>query len=167
MRSGTVAVLVAVLALSALGGCVVAEPSGTGGQKSRGEAPVPTATAPVVPGPTAVATPVPTAEPALPAAPPTPAPVPPSAAPWTPPPREPTVQIELPDLVGQDLDDVVAALEALGADDLRLVDATGQGRRQVVDSNWQVCTQDPREGRTVDVDDRITLAVVKQSERCP
>ena len=46
-------------------------------------------------------------------------------------------------------------------------DASGLGRLQVLDSNWQVCSQSPAKGKTVSEDDVVTLAAVKLDEECP
>jgi beta-lactam-binding protein with PASTA domain len=73
----------------------------------------------------------------------------------------------MPDLIGDDLDDAEAALTALGAERVKTVDANGDGRSQIMTSNWKVCSQDPRQGKDTDGDRKITLGVVKQSERCP
>ncbi|MCZ4498190.1 MAG: hypothetical protein JWQ74_743 [Marmoricola sp.] len=46
-------------------------------------------------------------------------------------------------------------------------DATGQGRMQIVDSGWKVCSQTPAAGTTVTQDDDITFHTVRVSEDCP
>lgn len=47
------------------------------------------------------------------------------------------------------------------------VDATGQGRQQVLDANWKVCAQTPAAGTLIDVSAKISFAAVKLSEQCP
>jgi hypothetical protein len=46
-------------------------------------------------------------------------------------------------------------------------DVTGRGRHQIVDSDWQVCTQNVRPGTTITVATKIDFGVVKLSEKCP
>jgi hypothetical protein len=45
-------------------------------------------------------------------------------------------------------------------------DATGSGRRQVLDRNWQVCSQNVPAGATIDAGTRIDFSAVKLDERC-
>lgn len=45
-------------------------------------------------------------------------------------------------------------------------DASGLGRIQVLDSNWQVCSQDPAPGVEVPVETVVTLSAVKLDEVC-
>jgi hypothetical protein len=118
----------------------------------------PVVAAPVEPDPAAV-------DPAAPAAPPA-DPAAPVAEPAAPVAEGPT-EFRMPDLIGDDLDDAEAALTALGAERVKTVDANGDGRSQIMTSNWKVCSQDPRQGKDTDGDRKITLGVVKQSERCP
>jgi hypothetical protein len=46
-------------------------------------------------------------------------------------------------------------------------DATGAGRHQVLDSNWQVCSQDVAPGTKVTGSTIITFAAVKVSKAAP
>ncbi|GAA5153416.1 hypothetical protein GCM10023340_35430 [Nocardioides marinquilinus] len=46
-------------------------------------------------------------------------------------------------------------------------DASGEGRAQILDSGWQVCSQQPAAGTMVSVEDDITFFVVRVSESCP
>ncbi len=46
-------------------------------------------------------------------------------------------------------------------------DATGAGRHQVVDSNWQVCSQNVAPGTKATDSTIITFAAVKLTEVCP
>jgi hypothetical protein len=46
-------------------------------------------------------------------------------------------------------------------------DATGAGRHQIVDRDWQVCTQSLPAGTKVGQDARIDFGVVKTYETCP
>lgn len=75
--------------------------------------------------------------------------------------------LTMPDLVGDGLQDAQNELQALGATNLEQVDATGQGRTQVLDSNWKVCTQDPAAGEAVELTAAIVLGSVKTDENCP
>ena len=76
----------------------------------------------------------------------------------------------MPDLVGKDLQAAQDAIQALTGNPLFVTsssDATGQGRAQVVDSNWMVCSQNVRPGDTITVTTKIEFAAVKLTERCP
>jgi hypothetical protein len=46
-------------------------------------------------------------------------------------------------------------------------DATGAGRHQILDRDWQVCTQSIPAGTKVGPDARIDFGVVRTSETCP
>ncbi|GAA4400744.1 hypothetical protein GCM10023153_28500 [Ornithinibacter aureus] len=73
----------------------------------------------------------------------------------------------MPKLVGQNLQLAQDMLQKDGSFLLDQVDALGLGRIQVMDSNWQVCTQSPKAGKEVPVDTMVTLASVKLTEDCP
>jgi PASTA domain-containing protein len=76
----------------------------------------------------------------------------------------------MPNLVGQDLQAAQNAIQALTASAIFFTsstDATGQGRLQVVDSNWIVCSQNVGPGQAITAGTRIEFAAVKQGERCP
>jgi beta-lactam-binding protein with PASTA domain len=73
----------------------------------------------------------------------------------------------MPDLVGQNLQDAQDTLQNLGSYLLDQEDATGKGRPQIMDRNWQVCSQHPAAGTRVQVKDMVTLRAVKNSETCP
>jgi hypothetical protein len=73
----------------------------------------------------------------------------------------------MPDLLGQNLQEAQNALQAMGSREMDQQDASGQERLQVLDSNWQVCTQEPTSGREVPVDTLVVLASVKTDEVCP
>lgn len=72
----------------------------------------------------------------------------------------------LPYLVGKGLQTAQDTAQAAGFHILSSHDATGRGRRQVLDRNWKVCAQHPRAGE-VPADTEIEFAVVKLDERCP
>jgi beta-lactam-binding protein with PASTA domain len=70
----------------------------------------------------------------------------------------------MPNLVGQtvwDADNTVP----LGTR-LLLVDGTGQHRKVVWPSNWQVCKQDPAAGTPLTSATAVTLTVVRLEEKC-
>ncbi|NEA67517.1 PASTA domain-containing protein [Streptomyces sp. SID12488] len=71
----------------------------------------------------------------------------------------------LPDLVGQDLQAAQDEAQAAGFYVLDDQDASGQGRLQVLDRNWTVCSQDPDPG-THPTDTPVTLYAVKDDETC-
>ena len=81
-------------------------------------------------------------------------------------PAEP-VQFTMPDVVGVNLQLAQDTLQALGSYLMDQTDATGLGRLQIDDSNWQVCSQDPAPAAVVPVETVVTLAAVKLSETCP
>jgi peptidoglycan hydrolase-like protein with peptidoglycan-binding domain len=72
---------------------------------------------------------------------------------------------DLPDLVGQDLQAAQDAAQAAGFYVLDDQDASGQGRLQVYDRNWTVCSQEPEAG-THPTDTPVTFYAVKDDESC-
>lgn len=75
--------------------------------------------------------------------------------------------IVVPNMVGEDLQLAQDTMQARGLYALRSHDATGQDRRQVLDRNWTVCTQNPQAGSMVDPLHVIDFGVVRDEERCP
>ena len=76
----------------------------------------------------------------------------------------------MPDLVGQNLQAAQDAIQKLTANAVLLTsstDATGQGRAQVLDSNWKVCAQNVKPGEPITRKTKIEFAAVKLDERCP
>jgi hypothetical protein len=73
----------------------------------------------------------------------------------------------MPNVVGMNLQEAQDELQSLGSYILSQDDATGQGRFQVLDSNWQVCSQDQAPGETFDLAELVNLTAVKLSETCP
>jgi len=74
----------------------------------------------------------------------------------------------MPNVVGRNLQDAQDALQAAGVGLLsQSHDATGQGRHQVLDRNWQVCDQKPKAGQPVPADVLPDLGVVRVTETCP
>lgn len=76
----------------------------------------------------------------------------------------------MPSLVGQSLQaaqDAVQALTGHAVFFTSSTDATGQGRAQVLDANWKVCSQNIRPGETITAAATIEFAAVKLDEQCP
>ncbi|WP_159449219.1 Ltp family lipoprotein [Demequina sp. NBRC 110055] len=73
----------------------------------------------------------------------------------------------MPDLVGDNLQDAQDELQDLGSYFVDQEDASGDERTQVLDSNWQVCTQDPAAGDEVPIETVVVLASVTLDETCP
>jgi hypothetical protein len=77
----------------------------------------------------------------------------------------------MPDLRGRTLQDAQDAIQALTDNEVFFTgstDLTGQGRQQVVDRNWQVCSSTPAAGEPFSKGTSIDFGVVKLgSERCP
>ena len=72
----------------------------------------------------------------------------------------------MPALEGVNLQLAQDTLQSLSSYVLVQDDAAGLGRFQAVDSNWQVCTQDPAPGAVVPISTLVTLAAVKLDETC-
>ena len=89
----------------------------------------------------------------------------PPASPATTPATEPTYT--MPALDGMNLQLAQDTLQALGSYLMDQQDASGLGRVQVIDSNWQVCSQDPGPGSVIPESTLVTLAAVKLDETCP
>lgn len=104
---------------------------------------------------------------AAPAYPSSPAPAPP-AAPAAP---APATSWTMPDLSGQTLQAAQDRIQALTGNPLFVStssDATGQGRMQVLDRGWQVCSSTPAPGETFTDSTSVDFAVVRvDSETCP
>ena len=76
----------------------------------------------------------------------------------------------MPDLRGENLQTAQDAIQALTDNPVFYTaseDATGQGRHQINDRNWNVCSQVPAAGATFDDETLITFEAVKNSEDCP
>jgi len=78
----------------------------------------------------------------------------------------PTV-FTMPDLVGDNLQAAQDELQSLGSLLIDQQDASGEGRMQVNDSNWTVCTQEPAAGVEAPITTVVIPAVVKDDEVCP
>lgn len=76
----------------------------------------------------------------------------------------------MPDLVGFVLQDAQDAVQAQSDDAIFFTtstDATGAGRSQVLDANWQVCSQSVPPGSAITADTVIDFGAVKLDEQCP
>ncbi|MGH3824527.1 MAG: hypothetical protein ACRDRA_17090, partial [Pseudonocardiaceae bacterium] len=67
----------------------------------------------------------------------------------------------------QDAQNAVQKLTGFAIPVTRSHDATGAGRRQVLDRNWKVCSQNVPVGRTIDANTHVDFGAVKLDERCP
>ena len=72
----------------------------------------------------------------------------------------------MPRLVGKNLQLAQDTLQNLGSFVMDQQDASGLGRLQVNDSNWKVCSQQPKAGAKVPVETIVVLASVKLDETC-
>ena len=88
----------------------------------------------------------------------------------TPPPSGGARQWVMPDLVGSKLQDAQDRIQKLTGNPTFITfshDASGQGRNQVVDSNWKVCSQNVAPGASFDDRAKIDFGAVKSAEQCP
>jgi hypothetical protein len=93
-----------------------------------------------------------------------------SGGPTLPPPSVVTRHWKMPNLVGtglQKAQDDIQKLTGNGVFFTSSHDATGRGRHQVIDSDWQVCTQNVPAGDTITITSKIDFGVVRTSESCP
>lgn len=79
----------------------------------------------------------------------------------------PVGTLAMPPLVGMNLQEAQDQLQSLGSFVLNQEDASGQGRMQLIDSNWKVCSQDPAAGALISITTTVTLRAVKNEETCP
>lgn len=82
-------------------------------------------------------------------------------------PEDDAEEVTMPDFVGMQLQEAQDTAQADGLFMLTSHDSTGAGRVQVLDRNWQVCTQDPAAGETVSTDVEVDFGTVKTDESCP
>ena len=77
----------------------------------------------------------------------------------------------MPDETGKDLQAAQDDIQALTRDGVFFTDshdATGEGRSQILDRDWQVCDQDPAPGDEITPDTKIDFGVVRvDTEQCP
>jgi hypothetical protein len=75
----------------------------------------------------------------------------------------------MPNLVGSNLQAAQDKIQALTGNPIFITfshDASGQGRRQVLDSNWKVCAQNVVPGEPFTATTRIDFGAVKLAENC-
>ncbi|QVI58455.1 PASTA domain-containing protein [Nocardioides faecalis] len=83
---------------------------------------------------------------------------------------EPADAWTMPDEVGKNLQAAQDHIQGVTDDPFFVTlseDATGEGRFQVLDSNWQVCSQSVAPGEKFSANTEITFYTVKLSETCP
>jgi beta-lactam-binding protein with PASTA domain len=76
----------------------------------------------------------------------------------------------MPNVIGKVLQDAQDEIQRVSGNPLFITsstDATGQGRHQVLDRNWKVCSQNVPAGQQVSAGTHITFSVVKLDESCP
>jgi hypothetical protein len=72
----------------------------------------------------------------------------------------------MPDVVCMNLQDAQDTIQTTGVFFSRSRDATGEGRHQIIDSNWQVVAQTPAPGTPIGEFEAV-LDVVKYGEPSP
>lgn len=76
----------------------------------------------------------------------------------------------MPNLVGATLQDAQDQIQSLTSGAVFFTDSHdlgGQGRNQVLDSNWQVCAQNIAPGAALTAESQVDFGVVKLGESCP
>ena len=77
----------------------------------------------------------------------------------------------MPNLIGMDLQGAQDAIQSVSGGQVWFsgsTDLTGQGRAQLSDRNWQVCSSTPPPGATFTATTSIDFGVVRiDSEECP
>ncbi len=73
----------------------------------------------------------------------------------------------VPDLVGKGLATAETDAQAAGFGSITTHDASGRGRIQILDRDWQVCSQAPPAGSSTSTATQLSLGVVKLDETCP
>lgn len=84
--------------------------------------------------------------------------------------EQPFRQWAMPDLVGTVLQDAQDQIQALTGGTVYFTgshDLGGKDRNQVLDANWQVCTQNIAPGAALTSESKIDFGVVKLTESCP
>jgi hypothetical protein len=82
----------------------------------------------------------------------------------------PAQQWQMPNLTGAVLQDAQDQIQTLTAGAVYFTDShdlTGQGRHQVMDDNWRICTQNVAPGAALTATSKIDFGVVKLDETCP
>jgi hypothetical protein len=77
----------------------------------------------------------------------------------------------MPNLIGKDLQGAQDAIQSLTRDQVWYTgstDLTGQGRAQISDRNWVVCSSTPSPGAQFTASTDVTFGVVRiDTESCP
>ena len=76
----------------------------------------------------------------------------------------------MPNLIGMDLQGAQDAVQSLTHGEVWFsssTDLTGQGRAQIVDRNWTVCSSTPAAGTAFTATTTIDFGVVRDTEKCP
>ena len=76
----------------------------------------------------------------------------------------------MPNLIGEDLQGAQDAIQSLSDGEVwysSATDLTGQGRAQIVDRNWVVCSSTPPAGAAFTAMTNIDFGVVRDTETCP
>lgn len=76
----------------------------------------------------------------------------------------------MPNLAGTDLQGAQDAIQSLTGGEVWLstsTDLTGQGRAQIIDRNWTVCSSTPSAGAAFTTTTAIDFGVVRDTEVCP
>lgn len=85
-------------------------------------------------------------------------------------PQQATDGWAMPNLIGATLQDAQDQIQSLTTGAVFFTDSHdlgGQGRNQVLDSNWQVCSQNIAPGATLTAESQVDFGVVKLGESCP
>jgi hypothetical protein len=79
-------------------------------------------------------------------------------------------QWTMPNLVSVNLQKAQDDIQALTNNEIFFTsshDASGQGRHQVLDRDWKVCSQNVPAGATIRIGTKIDFGAVKLAETCP
>lgn len=73
----------------------------------------------------------------------------------------------VPNFVGKGLQSAQNAAQVAGFYNLASHDASGRDRHQILDRDWQVCSQSPIPGTSAPVHAKLDFGAVKTNETCP
>lgn len=82
----------------------------------------------------------------------------------------PTESWIMPNEIGKNLQRAQDDLQALTGNPMFVStseDLTGEGRQQIMDRNWQVCSSSPPPGAVFTSQTNVVFGVVRDSESCP
>lgn len=79
----------------------------------------------------------------------------------------PAPKVTVPNLVGKGLQTAQDTAQAAGFYNLTSHDSLGRGRIQILDRDWQVCSQTPAAGTKAVADAKLDFGAVKLTETCP